>query len=297
MKMKNKTLTIFLIILLSIIVISVITVMILLMNNTINFKMFKTYKGVSEKLEIEEIYDNNMNEININVEAGNIYVKNSGEEQIKVLIYNEEKNSNINNSNGILDINVKAKKCKFFCINTLISKVEIYLPKNYSNKINIENNFGNIEIEEFTNANIKIEENFGDIKVLDANNIKVKNDLGNVNITKANTANIEVSAGDIKIKEVNEITAENNLGDIEIKNIDSYLNISNDCGDIELDNVVLTKDSKIKSDLGDIEIDNIENVYIDVETDLGKEKINNNYRDADVTLEIKNDLGDIKVDN
>ena len=79
--MKNKTLKIFLIILLSIIVISIITVMILLMNNKINFKMFKTYKGVSEKLEIEEIYDNNMNEININVEAGNIYVKNTEEEE------------------------------------------------------------------------------------------------------------------------------------------------------------------------------------------------------------------------
>ena len=54
--MKNKTLTIFLIILLSIIVISIITIMILLMNNKINFKMFNSYKGVSEKLEIEETY-------------------------------------------------------------------------------------------------------------------------------------------------------------------------------------------------------------------------------------------------
>lgn len=295
--MKNKTLKIFLIILLSIIVISIITVMVLLMNNKINFNMFKSYKGISKKLEIEEIYDNNMNEININVEAGHIYVKNTEEEQIKVLIYNEEKNSTVNNSNGKLDINVKAKKCKFLCMNRIISKVEIFIPNNYSNKINIENNFGNVEVEEFMNANIEIEENFGDIKVEEVNKIKVNNDLGNVNIVKANIANIEVSAGDIEIKEVNEITAENNLGDIEIKKINSYLDISNDCGDIELDNVVLTRNSNIKSDLGDIEIDNIENVYIDVETDLGKAKINNNYKEADITLEIKNDLGDIKVDN
>lgn len=295
--MKNKGLTIFLITLLSIIVIAIIVFMILFMNNKINFLNFKLYKGESEIIEIEEIYDNQFDEINISVEAGNIDIKNSEEDKIKVIIYNEEKNSIVNANENILDINVKAKKCKFFCINTVISKVEVYIPNNYSNKINIENNFGDIEIEEFKNASIEIEENYGDIEIERVNKIKVNNDLGNVDINKANIANIEVAAGDIKIKDVNEITAENNLGDIEIKNINGYLDITNNCGDIELYNVVLTKNSNIKSDLGDIEIDNIENVYIDVETDVGKAKINNNYKDADVTLEITNDLGDIKIDN
>lgn len=295
--MKNKKLTIFLIIILSLLALLVIGFMIVLMSGKFNFLNFKSYKGVSENLEIEETYDIDFNEININVEAGNIYIKKSENEQVKVVVYSDEEKSTVTTNNNTLSVDVNAKKCNFFCINTVISKVEVYLPSNYSNKINIENNFGDIEIEEFMNATIDIEENYGDIKVSEVNDIKVHNDFGKVEIDKVNKADIEVSAGDIKIENVNEINAENNLGDIKIKNINGYLSIINDCGDIELDNVVLTKDSNIKSDLGDIDINEIKDVYIDVKTDIGNAKINNNYRESEITLEIENDLGDIKIDN
>ena len=290
--MKNKKHTIALIIFLSILVLLIIGIMIFLMSGKFKFN----FKNGSDELKIEEVYDLNFDEINIITDAGDVYLKNYDDDKVKLLIYNDDDLNEVNINGNILDIDVKNKKCHFFC-NNKIAKIEIYLPNNYENEINIEDNLGNIEVENFEKINVNIKNNLGDIDISNVNNAIIKNDLGDVNINKVNNADIKVSSGDVNIKEVNDIKIKTNLGDVVVNKINNYLDISNDCGDIKLDKVVLNKDSKIQNSLGDVKINNIKDVYIDGETDLGKVKINNNYRNSDITLEIENNCGDIKVDN
>ena len=78
---------------------------------------------------------------------------------------------------------------------------------------------------------------------------------------------------------------------------DVTLTIKNQCGDIEIDNVSLTENAKIKTTSGDVEIDKINNIYIDATTTSGKVDIKNNDRKADYELKIKTTSGDISVNN
>ena len=79
--------------------------------------------------------------------------------------------------------------------------------------------------------------------------------------------------------------------------VNNYLNLTNDSGDIKINNVNLNKNSIIKDEYGDIEINNTNQIYIDAKTDLGDTKINNNFHKSDITLKIENECGDITVNN
>ena len=104
------------------------------------------------------------------------------------------------------------------------------------------------------------------------------------------------SCGDIEIGTVNDAKVKNNYGDITIRNINNYMNIEADCGDIEIENVNINKNSYIKNSLGNIEIAHTNDIHIDAKTDLGDTSVNDNYK-ADITLTIKNNCGDIEVNN
>lgn len=73
------------------------------------------------------------------------------------------------------------------------------------------------------------------------------------------------------------------------------LEITADCGDIELGHVELTKNSSIKNSMGDIRIKRVNDIAIMAETSLGDKEIRKNNQNADVLLTIKNSMGDIEV--
>ena len=139
----------------------------------------------------------------------------------------------------------------------------MYVPQNYSKEIKIDLDYGNVEILDLEQATIDIKE-----------------DCGNVNLGK-----------------IKNVTIKNDYGDIEIEEVLNKLNIKSNCGNIKIDNVKLLEDSIIKSDLGDVIIDGTNDIFIDADVDLGDSKVNNNNRQAEITLEIKVDCGNIKVDN
>lgn len=294
--MKNKKMGIVLIILLIILCIGLITFMINVINGKFKFSKF-SFSKESNELVLDEIYDVHIKNINIDMEAGNIYIKQSDKQEIKVMIYGYKENTNVQTSDNELSITSKGKKCTFLCFNNTISKIEIYLPSDYENNINITSDYGNIEIGEFGSANIDIEADCGNVEVTSGNVVNITNDFGNISLDKANKATINESAGDINIGEVNDVTAENSYGKINIKKINNYLDVSNDCGDINIDKININKNSSIKSDLGKVKINEINEIYVDATTDLGKVKINKNYQKSDITLTIENDCGDIIVNN
>lgn len=277
--MKNRPLIIALIVVLSILTIGVISLLVMLLTNNINFNMFfgKGFYSTSKTIIYDEYYENKYDLININNSLGDVYVLNSGDEKIHVVVYGEEDRLTIKDINN-LDISYKAKSCFGFCFNQPSSKIEVYLPSTYDKDINIENNAGDIEIDNFKNASLTI-----------------NSDLGDTNIGIVKTLDINSHAGDIEVDSVNRIKAKNNLGDIKINKVNEYLDIDASCGDIKIKLVDIKENSRINNSLGDIEVNHTNDIRIDSKVSLGEEKISNNNYKSDIVLKIDNSCGDIEV--
>lgn len=295
--MKSKTGIILLITLLIIICIALVSFMINVINGK-SFRMgFKFGYKLSEELIIDDEYEDKFEKIDITSEAGEIYVKKSNNEKVKVIIYGEKENTKVEKENNELIIVSKDKKRHIFSFNNKISKIEVYIPENYEKLIKIKNNYGDIEVDKFANANIEIEEDCGDVSVKEGKKVSIKNNYGDIKLEKATEAIIKQSAGDVKVGEVDDINVENNYGDIKISNVNNSLKVEEDCGKVKIENINIKENSFIENNLGDIKIGSTNEIYIDASIDLGDIKINQNYPKSEITLKLKNNCGDIKVDN
>lgn len=290
--MKNNTLIVCLIVLLVIISIGLITFMI----KVINGKMGFPYK-VSDELVVDEEYNNNFDEINITSDASDIEVKETSGEKIRVVIYGDKDKTEVEEKNNELRIISKHNKGSWFAFRNKIAKIEVYIPKDYDKNIIINNKYGDIDVEEFSKANIEINEDCGDVDVIGGNKVDITNKYGDIKLEKAKEANIKQSAGAVKVESVDDIVVKNNYGDIKITNVYNSINAEEDCGDVKIDNLTINKDSSIKNNLGSIKIGSTNEIYIEAKTDLGDVKVNNNYKKSDITLNLKNNCGDIKVNN
>lgn len=265
--MKNKGLIITMIILLSIIVFFLIMFLVVSLSGGNNLKIGLFNFGSKSK---NIIYDNTfqleeINNIDIKNDAGDIIFKESENDYIQVVLYGEnEDEAKVTLNNGMLNIDY-TKKVRFAFINfgTVENDIIIYLPANYENNIKIKNDYGNCEIVDLANANVNIE-----------------CDAGNVNIGKIKDATVKCDYGNIKIKEIL-----------------NKCNLDADCGDIEVETISIKENSNIKADLGNININKTNDIYIDAEVDLGKTNINNNNKNSEITLKINCDCGNITVNN
>ena len=129
--------------------------MIAMMNKRIGFSFRNSFIQRIEELQIEETYKNNYEKINIKTDAADIEIKKSENEDIYLKIYSEKNRAKVLDNETELNIEVTQKKCVGICINNKLSKVELYIPENYNKKINIENKYGDIEIESFENLNLE----------------------------------------------------------------------------------------------------------------------------------------------
>ena len=234
---------------------------------------------VSKEKIVDKVYDNIM-DIDIQSKSANINIIENSSSDIRVVVYSEQKRTNVKIKNNKLLIISKTKKCRGICLNTKIDKIEIYIPFDYKNKVTINNDAGDIKIGKF------------DDLVLD-----IKTDAGDIDIDSVKKANIKTDAGDIDINKVESITITSDAGDIKIEAINKYLNLKLDAGNVKIDKLNITKNSRIETDAGDIKIGSINKIYVNAKTDVGDIKIKKNYRKSDIELKIKTDVGDIKVKN
>jgi len=293
---KNNVLTIILIVVISSLIVGITWLIVNILNGKIDLNNLRFFNSTSKELIVNESYKYDFSKIDIYSQAGDVYIKESSSEEVKVLIYGDKERTMVTAFNNELIISVKSKPCIGICLNKN-SKVEVYLPKDYENKIIINSEYGDIRVGSFEKATLEINEECGDVSVLSADSVNINNEYGDINVGTVKEATINVSSGDIEIDSVYNVKLNNDYGDIEINKVLNYLDVSNDCGDIEIDNIALNKDSKISANLGNIEIGNTNNIYIDAKTDLGKVKIKNNYRNSNIVLTIENDCGDIIIDN
>ncbi len=294
---RSKSLIITVIVLLIVVAVSLVGLMIKLMNGGFNagFKFFNLDDAT--ELVVDKVYDDNISLVDMNVDVADIYIKNSSGDKVRLVIYGEEEDTTYDVLNGKMTVNVKGKSCIGICFNKLKSKVEVYLPSSYEGEIKLSNNYGDIKIEDFVNANIDIKANCGDVDVDSVKEIKVENDYGDVHLGTVKAATIINDCGDVEVNEVGRVSIENDLGDIKLGKVLERLDVEANCGDVKISSLNLLENSTIKNDLGDVEIGMTNSIYIDAETSLGDVSVKNNYRESAVVLKIDNSCGDITVNN
>ncbi len=297
--MNNKTLKIILIIFLSILVIGLSVFFVnILTNKNFRFGHFSFGHKVSNELVFNQEYETVFDTIKIDSKSSDIEVKEGNESKVKVVIYGDKDETNVEVVNNKLNIKSNEKGCIGFCFNMTIAKIEVYLPSSYSGNINIENNYGDVNIGNFDNLILYATLDAGDIKVDSLKTGKIKNSYGDIKISGySKELNIDQDCGDVEVSEVDRIKLENNYGDINIGKVNEYLQIKEDCGDVEIASLNLKENSSIHNSYGDIKIGSTNEIYINAKTSLGDTKVNNNYQKSDVTLTIDNSCGDIRVNN
>ena len=297
--MNNKTLKIILIIFLSILVIGLSVFFVnILTNKNFRFGHFSFGHKVSNELVFNQEYETVFDTIKIDSKSSDIEIKEGNESKVKVVIYGDKDETNVEVVNNKLNIKSNEKKCIGFCFNMTIAKIEVYLPNGYSGNINIENNYGDVNIGNFDNLILDATLDAGDIKVDSLKSGKIKNSYGDIKILGySKELEIDQDCGDVEVSEVDRIKLENNYGDINIGTVNEYLQIKEDCGDVKIDSLNLKENSSIHNSYGDIKIGSTNEIYINAKTSLGDTKINNNYQKSDVTLTIDNSCGDIRINN
>ena len=297
--MNNKTLKIILIIFLSLLVIGLSIFFVnILTNKDFRFGHFSFGHKVSNELVFNQEYEAIFDIIKIDSKSSDIEIKEGNESKVKVVIYGDKDETNVEIVNNKLNIKSNEKKCIGFCFNMTIAKIEVYLPSSYSGNINIENNYGDVNIGNFDNLILDAKLDAGDIKVDSLKSGKIKNSYGDIKILGySKELEIDQDCGDVEVSEVDRIKLENNYGDIDIGKVNEYLQIKEDCGDVKIDSLNLKENSSIHNSYGDIKIGSTNEIYINAKTSLGDTKINNNYQKSYVTLTIDNSCGDIRVNN
>ena len=265
MKMKNKGIIIALLIISSIIIFCLVMFLVDYLRSGMSFSFsFNIANRSTEVIYDEEFAIEVIKDIDIEQDAGDIKIKESENNKVKVVIYGEkEQNANVQLDEEKLIIENKNRKNKINFGKVEKDDIIVYMPSNYKGEIKIKNNYGECKIADLENATIDI-----------------NCDYGNVKIGKIKNANIKCDCGNIKANEIL-----------------NKCNIYADCGNVKIDRISIKENSTIKSDFGNVHINSTNDIYIDTDVDLGKTKINSNNRNALVTLEIKSNCGNIKVNN
>ena len=264
--MKNKGMIITLIILLSIIIFFLVMFLVCYLTGRINYTNGILFFGMKKRNNIifDKTYNvEDINNIDIRQDEGNVIFRETPEDNIQVIIYGENEsdvNVNFNQNNLVVD-NTNKQKFTFFSFRGISKDIVVYVPSTYNNEIKIKSDYGNCEILDLENATVDIDCDCGNVKLGKIRNVTVKCDLGNT----------------------------------EIKEIFNKCNIKVDCGNVEIDTISIQEDSIIKSDLGNVDINKTNDIYIESEVDLGKTNTSQNNRISEITLKIICDCGNVTV--
>ncbi len=226
---------------------------------------FGINKGTSDTLAYEKTYDVDFETLKIEAEAGQVNIKNNEEDKAHVVIYSDEgKAYDIDKKDKTLLIDVENDGCRgFACFNYKIPRIDVYLPADYADKIEIENNYGDINVGYFENALVSIDEDMGKVTV----------------------------------DTVKELTMKNNMGATEINKVTGYVDISASMGSVEIKELALEKNSTIEASMGSINIKKAEKVYIDAKADMGSVNVSSNDRDSKVELKVRCSMGSVNIGN
>lgn len=289
----NNGLKIALIALLSSIAVGLCILLFVLINIDFKFDLghISIGGGQSTTLIDSKEYDE-VNNIFINSNKADVYIKHAEDNKIKVELYsNNEKEHSISLEENDLKVVLKENNYNL----GKQARIILYVPADFSNKFDIKDNTGDVKSSSYKNASFVISLTTGDVNVTKAKSLDINTTTGDIEVLKAETLNVVTTSGDINNEEVNDINAVCTTGDITLGNVNNSLKLKATTGDITVNKIDLSENSSIQTTTGDVTIINKNNVYVETDIKTGDVKINKNDRFAEVTLKIKVTTGDIKV--
>ena len=153
---------------------------------------------------------------------------------------------------------------------------------------------GDITADKIGNANLKTSS--GDIELKEAQTASITTTSGDIKVnTIEESAELETTSGDITANKITNAKIKTSSGEIELGNVKEYIEAETSSGDIKIDDLEITKDSKIEARSGDVTIHKTNDIYTETKTSSGDSKIENNNRKSEITLKIETSSGDIKV--
>lgn len=276
---KKKTITIILITFLTLIAGLILVLMFFIIKEEKNSISFM--EDEKKKIIYEKNYAlSDIKELKINSRRSDIEIKNTKEEQIKVIIYGSTKEKATSYiKNNILNIskNIEKRICFGLCLHEE-DKIVVYLPKQIKSTLEIQNQSGDIIIEKLPNLELKI-----------------NNTSGNIEIEKVNKSNITTISGDILLNETSIATLRSKSGEIEIKQISDFANIETTSGDIEVMNFNMLRNSSMKTTSGNITILSINDIAILSHTKSGDLRIKESNKEAKSILKVYTTSGNITI--
>ena len=228
------------------------------------FDFNKTFGiGVSENL-IEEKEVEVLKEIDIKFNTSNVEIKHSEDDKYKVMLYSDRVDTHsINVIEGKLEVSINEKKLKFWkrLFNHKISRILIYVPKDFEGNITIDGDVGDITLDDYRYTVLKTKLNVGDIYVDGIKDATIDLDIGSAKVKNAySNFNIKVNTGDVRMKEAN-----------------------------------ILVDSSIKVDIGNVIIEETNDININTKVDVGKVDVKRNDEEAFNKLDIEVNVGKITV--
>lgn len=225
---------------------------------------FGIHKGISEEKVLDKTYDIDFTTLSINAKAGRVLVKDFEVDKMQVVIFSDEdRGYEVRKDGEEFKIDMENDGCRgLACFKYKMPSIEVYIPKDYADKINIKNNYGDIEIGYFEKAIMNIDEDYGKVSVKAASELKLKNSMGSA----------------------------------EIGHISNAIDLDASMGSVEIDELTITKNSKIDASMGSVNVKKINDVYIDAKADMGSANIAKNNRESKVELKVRCSMGSINID-
>lgn len=224
MEKNNKGLLITLIVLLSLIVVLLSGILVFsISSNTQSFLPMKIKTICDESYSSSEISN-----ISVDSAAGDVIVRTSKDENIRLVAegINEDNIEAVADGDTLSISSYETnKKWNFFNFNSrnIGTDIILYIPEDFDS-LDINLNFGNVEIENELNTSLTVENNMGDIdaKVLDGS-FNLHTDMGDIEIKRINITNnssATTSMGDIEIEKADgvNINAKTSMGNCDVKN-------------------------------------------------------------------------------
>ena len=243
-------------------------------------------KGNDEFLTHDHTFEENIDDIDINLNTSNLEFKKAEDDKVKVVCVEKEKVYHTaevkDNKLTIKQVDDRKWYQKYILnFNFKSTSVTVYLPEASYNDLTIDNDTGKIVInKDFSFANIDLQNDTGDVKIYSdvTNNLKATVHTGNVLIDgiKAKNINGKSSTGDFNLKNIEveeKIELNASTGDVNLNNVKAKDFISKtSTGHAELSDTVVENEMRIKTSTGHVRFDKSDAKTIDVETSTGSVK-------------------------
>lgn len=262
----KKGLYIFLIIFLSILVIGLGALLVVGLTGKGGFFGFHFGQSkTSDHLVIDKVYDfDELDKVSIKIKSGAVKVFNAKKADSKVSLKfyaDKDEYARVEERKHELVIDDQSKDCHFICFDWTGVNIELYLPEGYAGKLNVESDYGDIEIDKFELAELYLDS----------------------------------SAGDVKLGGAKDVKASLSAGNFELGDCFGELKVDNSMGNVKIDQLHLTKDSLIDMSMGNVDINNVGDVRVESDVSMGNSDINGGNYKSDVVLRIDNSMGNVTV--